>query len=394
MLTVILTILKILGIIIAVLVGLILLIALLVGFVPIRYKAAVKYPEEGSLNEDVISKRKRDALKNKIKGADEKEADGEEEKEKKKELLIKANAVVSWLLHIVHVRLDLDSTGMVITARLFGIFKVYSTDPESVKKREEKRKKKEEKKRRKEEKKKLKEEKKKPKEIEKKEDSVEAAKATDNEKEKAVKEVESIKKTEETGEDKESSKSPDTASDEDDFKDFEEAFDMEEDDEKESETSDEYIGLAGKFKKIKDKFGKIKEKILSIKDKIKALNKKKDYLIQMKDNERVRRGVGYAKDKFLLILKRILPKKCTGYVAFGMDDPASTGKILGAASAFFPIWGDHFTVVPDFENKRLEVDADVRGRIMLALLVIPALKVWFNKDIKYIRRKVDKFKKM
>ena len=148
------------------------------------------------------------------------------------------------------------------------------------------------------------------------------------------------------------------------------------------------------FKKIKDKFGKIKEKILSIKDKIKALNKKKDYLIQMKDNERVRRGVGYAKDKFLLILKRILPKKCTGYVAFGMDDPASTGKILGAASAFFPIWGDHFTVVPDFENKRLEVDADVRGRIMLALLVIPALKVWFNKDIKYIRRKVDKFKKM
>ena len=70
MLTVILTILKILGIIIAVLVGLILLIVLLVGFVPIRYKAAVKYPEEGSLNEDVISKRKRDALKNKIKGAD------------------------------------------------------------------------------------------------------------------------------------------------------------------------------------------------------------------------------------------------------------------------------------------------------------------------------------
>ena len=380
MLTVILTILKILGIIIAVLVGLILLIVLLVGFVPIRYKAAVKYPEEGSLNEDVISKRKRDALKNKIKGADEKEADGEEEEEKKKELLIKANAVVSWLLHIVHVRLDLDSTGMVITARLFGIFKVYSTDPESVKKREEKRKKKEEKK--------------KPKEIEKKEDSVEAAKATDNEKEKAVKEVESIKKTEETGEDKESSKSPDTASDEDDFKDFEELFDADDEEEKGSENSDEYKGLAGKFKKIKDKFGKIKEKILSIKDKIKALNKKKDYLIQMKDNERVRRGVGYAKDKFLLILKRILPKKCTGYVAFGMDDPASTGKILGTASAFFPIWGDHFTVVPDFENKRLEVDADVRGRIMLALLVIPALKVWFNKDIKYIRRKVDKFKKM
>ncbi|MCR4625302.1 MAG: DUF2953 domain-containing protein [Lachnospiraceae bacterium] len=394
MLTVILTILKILGIIIAVLVGLILLIVLLVGFVPIRYKAAVKYPEEGSLNEDVISRRKRDALKNKIKGADEKEAAGEKEEEKKKELLIKANAVVSWLLHIVHVRLDVDSTGLVITARLFGIFKVYSTDPESVKKREEKRKKKEEKKRRKEEKKKLKEEKKKPKEPDKKEETTAVLTAAENEKETAAKDEVKVAETEKTGEEKESGESADTVSDEDDFKDFEEAFDFDEDDEKETEASDEYKGIKGKFKKIKDKFGKIKEKIISIKDKIKSLNKKKDYLIQMKDNERVRHGVGYAKDKFLLILKRILPKKCAGYVAFGMDDPASTGKILGTVSAFFPIWGDHFTVVPDFENKRLEVDADVRGRIMLALLVIPALKVWFNKDIKYIRRKVDKFKKL
>ena len=50
MLTVILTILKILGIIIVVVVGLLLLIVLLVGFVPVRYKAAVKYPEEGTLN--------------------------------------------------------------------------------------------------------------------------------------------------------------------------------------------------------------------------------------------------------------------------------------------------------------------------------------------------------
>ena len=45
-------------------------------------------------------------------------------------------------------------------------------------------------------------------------------------------------------------------------------------------------------------------------------------------------------------------------------------------------------------NKKLEADVSLKGRIVLALLVIPALKVWFNKDIKYIRKKVGGFKKL
>ena len=390
MLTVILTILKILGIIIAVVVGLLLLIVLLVGFVPVRYKASVKYPEEGTLNEDVISRRKRDALMNKIKGSDEKEESGEEEEEEKKPLLIKANAVVSWLLHIVHVTVDVDSSGMVMNARLFGLFKIYSTDPEFVKKKEEKKKKKEEKRRKK-------EEKQKQKEAAKKKDE------KDSEKEESSKENKDEKLIAASSDDKQDKDTADTSEEKDTEKDTDKAnsgpYDTEEnkaddkddeldiDDDEEDEESAKYKGIKGKFRKIKDKF-------ISIKDKIIHLNKKKDYLLDMKDNERVRNGVSYAKDKFLLILKRILPKKLNGYVAFGMDDPATTGKILGTVSGFFPIWGEHITLVPDFENKRLEVDADLKGRIMLGMLVIPALKVWFNKDIKYIRKKVAKFKRM
>lgn len=384
MLTVILTILKILGIIIAVVVGLLLLIVLLVGFVPVRYKAAVKYPEEGTLNEDVISRRKRDALMNKIKGSDEKEESGEAEEEEKKKLLIKANAVVSWLLHIVHVTVDVDSTGMIINVRLFGLFKIYSTNPEFVKKKEEKAKKKEEKRRKKEGKQKHK-------------DAAKKKDGKDSGAEEKNKEVKEDNKPVITSEDEKNGKGEKTDKDEDttddtddtDIKESEEDEDIfDPDDDEEPEEG------SGKYKGIKGKFLKIKEKIISIKNKISSLNKKKNYIMDMKDNERVRNGVSYAKDKFLLILKRILPKKLNGYVAFGMEDPASTGKILGTLSAFFPIWGGHVTVVPDFDNKRLEVDADLKGRIMLGLLVIPALKVWFNKDIKYIRKKVGKLRKM
>lgn len=384
MLTVILTILKVLGIIIAVVIGLLLLIVLLVGFVPIRYKASVKYPEEGTLNEDVISRRKRDALMNKIKGSDEKEESEEPEEEEKKPLMIKANAVVSWLLHIVHATVDVDSSGMVINARLFGLFKIYSTDPEYVKKKEEKRKKKEEKRQKKEEKQKAKDKKKNEKEDLKEETKPVITSQGEEADKKAGKETP----------DKETDVKDADVKDADD-KDEADVLDIDDDDEEDDdEASDEYKGIKGKFKKIKDKIGKIKDKIRSVKEKIYHLNIKKNYILDMKDDERVRSGVGYAKDKFLLILKRILPKKLNGYVAFGMEDPASTGKILGSVSAFFPIWGEHVTLVPDFENKRLEVDADLKGRIMIALLVIPALKVWFNKDIKYIRKKVGKLKRM
>jgi len=385
-LTVILTILKVLGIIIAVVIGLLLLIVLLVGFVPIRYKASVKYPEEGTLNEDVISRRKRDALMNKIKGSDEKEESEEPEEEEKKPLMIKVNAVVSWLLHIVHATVDVDSSGIVINARLFGLFKIYSTEPEYVKKKEEKRKKKEEKRQKKEEKQKAKDKKKNEKEDLKEERS--ETKETKEETKHVITSQgeEADKEAGEKTPDKDADVKAADVKDADD-KDEADVLDIDDDDEEDDEASDEYKGIKGKFKKIKDK-------IRSIKEKIYHLNKKKNYILDMKDDERVRSGVGYAKDKFLLILKRILPKKLNGYVAFGMEDPASTGKILGSVSAFFPIWGEHVTLVPDFENKRLEVDADLKGRIMIALLVIPALKVWFNKDIKYIRKKVGKLKRM
>ena len=127
MLTVILTILKIIGITLAVLIGLVLLIVLLVGFVPIRYKADAKYPAEAEMNEEVISRRKRDALMNKVRAStDEEDNYGEE----KKGIPVRANVVVSWLLHFVHVSVNFDSNGLIINAKLLGLFKLYSNDPE------------------------------------------------------------------------------------------------------------------------------------------------------------------------------------------------------------------------------------------------------------------------
>lgn len=392
---VILTILKIIGITLAVLVGLILLIVLLVGFVPVRYKASAEYPAEGTLKADVISQRKREALKNKVKTVDLEE--GEAPEKEKKHLEIKADAVVSWLLHIVHVRYSLDSTGSIMTVRLFGLFKIYSNDPESVRKKEEKKRKKEEKRKKKEEKQRRKEEKKAAKEKPQKDSSkenkpveTEEVKALEAEPEKAenqetdakVREPEEKKTREEkTGslesEDSVKKEASETDKDKAASDDFD-AFD--DDDELDDEEPKEKKGIVGKIKGIYGKISSIFKKIKYVKD--------------MKDDERVRSGLSYGKKKLFLIIKRVLPKKVKGRVAFGMDDPATTGYIMGGACLFYRHWRGHFLLEPDFEKKRLEADVNLKGRIVLAMLVIPAVKVWFNKDIKHIRRRVGKLKKM
>ncbi len=385
---VILTILKIIGITLAVLVGLILLIVLLVGFVPVRYKASAEYPAEGTLKDDVISLRKREALKNKVKAVDLEE--GETPRKEKKPLEIKADAVVSWLLHIVHVRYSLDSTGSIMTVRLFGLFKIYSNDPESVRKKEEKKRKKEEKQRRKEEKKAAKEKSRKDSSEENKPAETEEVKALEAEPEKAenpetdAKEHEpEEKKTDEekTGSLESKDGVKEEASETDKDKAASDDFDaFDDDDELDDEEPKEKKGIVGKIKGIYGKISSIFKKIKYVKD--------------MKDDERVRSGLSYGKKKLFLIIKRVLPKKVKGRVAFGMDDPATTGYIMGGACLFYRHWRGHFLLEPDFEKKRLEADVNLKGRIVLAMLVIPAVKVWFNKDIKHIRRRVGKLKKM
>lgn len=386
MLTVILTILKIIGITLAVLVGLILLFVLLVGFVPVRYKASGEYPAEGELKEDVISRRKRDALMNKVKAPELEE--GEKPEEEKKPLAIKADAVVSWLLHIVHISVHVDSTGYIATARLFGIFKIYSNDPETVRKKEEKRKKKEEKQRKKEEKARLKAEKKgTAKQEEKKTEESDEIKqiTTSKESNPGKKDAEEQKKIEDKTDTAEKESGADDKDREDNKKtgkddkdDYDIFSSMDEDD-----ADDEGVSQKGIVNKIK----KIYNKLVSI-------HKKYRYVMDLKDDKRVRSGISYAKEKLFLVIKRVLPKKLEGRIAYGMEDPATTGYITGGVCLFYGLWCRNLSLEPDFENKKLEADINLKGRLVMALLVIPAIKVWFNKDIKYIRRKVDKLKKM
>mgnify|MGYP007070168258 CR=1 FL=1 len=84
------------------------------------------------------------------------------------------------------------------------------------------------------------------------------------------------------------------------------------------------------------------------------------------------------------MLKRLLgtikPKKSKGYLRFGLKSSADTGMMLGKAAAFYPLYGRWLTIEPDFYNKVIEADIDIKGRIYLFRVVFPVLRILISRD--------------
>ena len=87
-------------------------------------------------------------------------------------------------------------------------------------------------------------------------------------------------------------------------------------------------------------------------------------------------------------VKYFFNKKLKVYIKLGMDDPATTGEILGVAYAAAAMFGLNLVIEPDFENKVFELDAGFKGRVFIISILIWALKIYKNKDVKIV---IEKF---
>lgn len=81
--------------------------------------------------------------------------------------------------------------------------------------------------------------------------------------------------------------------------------------------------------------------------------------------------------------KKIRPRHLKGEVTYGLDDPSVTGKILAFCSALFPVYGPDFILHPDFEEKRLEGNAELSGRIFLGPVVFLIGRYLLNPNTRY-----------
>ncbi len=82
------------------------------------------------------------------------------------------------------------------------------------------------------------------------------------------------------------------------------------------------------------------------------------------------------------VLKAIAPRRIRGHLRYGSDDPADTGKFLAGAAMLYPFYHGKVSIVPAFDDKILEFDLVLKGRIYIGTLVAVLLKLYFNKKVK------------
>lgn len=324
--SVVLTILKIIGIILLILLGLVLLIGSLILFVPIRYQLLLQCDQD-----------------------------------------IEVRAVISYLLHFIHVSIGYHEKKPNGKIRILGI-PVYNFFPteEQQKKKEEREKRKREKDRKKRQKQKTK-------------------KKREKKSKKASKQQEVQLPNSKIAQNKTGTKSVKYSGS------------------SETISSDgviDHTGLdqkeEGWLKKVKNTYGKVKVFFQKVVDKVKKLKytiidfcnklrQGKDILLWYLDvfsRDESISAIKKAKYQLGRLWKHITPREIRGYFRFGFEDPSTTGDVFSKLCMLYPFYANHIIIIPDFENNTFKGELFMKGRIRIATLLHIGWKIIFDKEIR------------
>ena len=101
------------------------------------------------------------------------------------------------------------------------------------------------------------------------------------------------------------------------------------------------------------------------------------------------RAVKKVKEQLFHILNHIKPKKIAGNINFGLEDPANTAIIYGTIDILaIAVSEGKLIITPEFYQKGISLDMVMQGRILIGYLLVCALRVFFNKDVRRVVRVV------
>lgn len=166
---------------------------------------------------------------------------------------------------------------------------------------------------------------------------------------------------------------------EEELKEKEEAFEKEDDPK-----------ISNFIKKLFSILKNIKYTICQIYGKIKHSIKNIRYYIRILKSDTFKRAWSFCSREVFILLKSILPRKFSADFVVGTGDPASTAQILSIQGILYPLVGDHINITPDFEHSIVEGNFFVKGKITVWRILLIAVRVYFNRDL---RRVIRLFKK-
>lgn len=149
--------------------------------------------------------------------------------------------------------------------------------------------------------------------------------------------------------------------------------------------------------KVKNKnkpglFERLEKRFEHISKKYDALMHKKELAERFWNADFTQGSIAFGKKAIASLFRRVLPKKVSGNIHFGFENPSDTGKILGYASMLYAWYGDSLTLQPDFKQAVLEGRIDIRGSLRLYIFLYWGLRGLLNKDLRKLLRFIKHFK--
>lgn len=138
----------------------------------------------------------------------------------------------------------------------------------------------------------------------------------------------------------------------------------------------------------------LSKKYEEISIKVKSLIRKKDLVMKFLSSEVHQAAMKKLLSELKRLLLRLKPKNMRGRVDYGFEDPYWTGKTLAWASILYPFYAESLEINPYFDEKVIDVDVAIKGKISLGMFASFGLRLIMNKNIRLTIRHIKKLKTM
>lgn len=125
-------------------------------------------------------------------------------------------------------------------------------------------------------------------------------------------------------------------------------------------------------------------------DKIKKIRDNVEYYKERLTAEENRLFLKRTKERIFAVLKSIKPKVLTARVVCGTGSPDTTGYVCAVYGMLYPVIEDRISFTADFENKVLDGELSVKGKVRVVTLVRHGIKILLDKQLKVFLKEMKR----
>ncbi len=125
-------------------------------------------------------------------------------------------------------------------------------------------------------------------------------------------------------------------------------------------------------------------------DKMENIRDNVEYYKERLTAEENRQFLKRTKERIFAVLKSIKPKVLTARVVCGTGSPDTTGYVCAVYGMLYPVIEDRISFTADFENKVLDGELSVKGKVRVATLLRYGIKILLDKQLKVFLKEMKR----